>query len=131
MIKDNKNDYSTGGDIRGSASLAGGGAGPDGGDAFHQSAGQRRDGDNGADNLLLCAGSFPAAKPPLHQLSGTPLRTQLFILLLLAYFIFTCGQFLEGFYDHTDLTLAYVTKNVYNMIVIAVFIIVLWRHYQK
>jgi hypothetical protein len=111
--------------------VARGGAGADGGDALHQPAGRRRHGHHGAHHLLLRTHTLPAQESPLHQLSGPRLIIQLFILLLLAYFIFTCGKFLEGFYDKTEVTFAYVSKNLYNMFTIAVFIVVLWRHYQK
>lgn len=103
----------------------------DSGNAVHQSAGEWWNGDHGADHLLLCADPLPITQSSIHQLSGNPITTQLFILLLLAYFIYICGKFLEGFYDRTDITIAYITKNIYNMFAIAVFIIVLWRHYQK
>lgn len=51
--------------------------------------------------------------------------------MLLAYFIYITGSFLEGFYNHDDITFSYVTKNAYDMLVIVIFILVLWRHYQK
>lgn len=111
--------------------MARGGVGSDCGHAVHLPAGQRRDGDNGANNLLLRVGFVPIAQPSVLQLSGCPSLTQLFILLLLAYLIFTIGHFLEGFYDRSEITLGYISKNVYNILAISIFIMVLWRHYQK
>ncbi len=52
--------------------MARGGAGADSGDAVHQSAGQRLDGDHRPHNLLLRSGALPAAQPALLQLSGPP-----------------------------------------------------------
>jgi hypothetical protein len=57
--------------------------------------------------------------------------TQLFIMLLVAFSIFVAGSFFESFYDKSQITSSFVIKNVYNMLTMFVFIIVLWRHYQK
>ena len=91
---DNKNYNSIIGDIIGAASVARGGAVANNHNAFHRPAGQRRDDHHGAHHLLLRAHPLPTTHPARHQLSSTPTPTQLFILLLLAYLIFTCGQFL-------------------------------------
>jgi ABC-type uncharacterized transport system permease subunit len=52
-------------------------------------------------------------------------------LLLVAYFILILGQFLEGFYDKNMVNFEHISRNIFNMFTIVMFIIVLWRHYQK
>jgi hypothetical protein len=34
-------------------------------------------------------------------------------------------------YDRHGIDTAYLSKNIYNMATIVVFLVVLWRHYQK
>jgi hypothetical protein len=53
------------------------------------------------------------------------------VLLLVAFSIFMVGQFLESWYDKKELTSPFIIKNVYNILTMGVFIIVLWRHYQR
>jgi hypothetical protein len=52
-------------------------------------------------------------------------------LLQLAYFVFLMGKLFEVIYYKPEIALSSSVKNVYYMLTLLLFMIILWRHYQK
>lgn len=49
----------------------------------------------------------------------------------MAYFIFLTGKLLETIYYQPDASLSYIAKTVFYMVSVSLFVVILWRHYQK